>query len=414
MSIPLTFSLLAFFFCNLLLYFHFPAVAFADAPATGGEVNSFRIKIRRLQQGISRQESEIEQNEIEEQSVLSEIEEIDNRLGEQQQRLSELTAKMKQQQDLIDREEVALQKLRKEKNIVESHLKKRISAYYTMGDIGLLNVTFSTKTLPELLSFHDSFDALIKYDQDVIKVYIETIEELERVKNALDLEKTVLQEFILQNEHELEILEQTKQEKKYLLTSVRTQTQLHRKAAEEMRKASNELTESLVSIKTQYQPKKKTFETAKGNLPPPVDGVLSTLYHQEKTNKLGVTRTSEGIELQAPEGTPVLAVDEGTVIFAGYLRGYGNTVIIHHGFQYYTVTSRIEGISVSKGQHVSKESTIGVIGITATLFDEGLYFEIRHGKETLDPLEWLNPNRLSTVHESSTPHGDVEQLIQEE
>ena len=122
---------------------------------------------------------------------------------------------MQKQQTLINKEEIALSKIRGEKGIVEEHLKKRIAAYYTMGDIGLLNVTFSTQTLPELLTFHDAFDVLIKYDQDVIKVYRETINELERAKSALDLEKAVLQEFINQTVAEKEILENCQGRKTY-------------------------------------------------------------------------------------------------------------------------------------------------------------------------------------------------------
>ena len=106
-----------------------------------------------------------------------------------------------------------------------------------------------------------------------------------------------------------------------------------------------------------------------------------------------------GIELKAPDGTKIIAVSEGEVIFSGYLRGYGNTIIIHHGYQYYTVTSRIEKLMVNKGDKVQAETLIGVVGDTATLFAEGLYFEIRHGRNSLDPLLWLNPNRLSSLHE---------------
>jgi septal ring factor EnvC (AmiA/AmiB activator) len=58
------------------------------------------------------------------------------------------------------------------------------------------------------------------------------------------------------------------------------------------------------------------------------------------------------------------------------------------------VTSRIEKILVVKGQVVGKKETIGIVGDTATLFDEGLYFEIRHGDVSLDPLSWLEPDNL--------------------
>jgi murein DD-endopeptidase MepM/ murein hydrolase activator NlpD len=66
------------------------------------------------------------------------------------------------------------------------------------------------------------------------------------------------------------------------------------------------------------------------------------------------------------------------------------------------VTSRIEKILVKKGQEVKKKGIIGIMGDTATLFDEGLYFEIRHGRESLDPLLWLNKNKLSNFREHQT------------
>lgn len=367
----------------------------------GKQISSFRIKIRRLQQGILQKEDQISETASKEQNILDELEVLDKKIIKQQEKLSALEAKMGKQQTLINKEETTLSKTSGEKGIVEDHLKKRIAAYYTMGDIGLLNVTFSTQTLPELLTFHDAFDILIKYDQDVIRVYRETIKAIERAKAALDLEKSILQEFLNQAVAEKAILENTKAEKHILLTQVRTQAKLHKQAIEEMQQASDDLTKSIVAIKSKNQIDDQSLLADKGNLRPPVDGELVTLFQQEKVNKLGISRNSLGIELQAADGTNIVAVGDGEVIFSGYLRGYGNTVIIHHGFQYYTVTSRIEKILVAKGQKIKKEETIGIMGGTATLFDDGIYFEIRHGNQSLDPLIWLNPNRLRTSRERS-------------
>jgi septal ring factor EnvC (AmiA/AmiB activator) len=366
------------------------------------DLSEFRGKINRLQHGIIQQETKIVETQNKERNILAELETLDTKLVSQQEKLEALEKKMSTQQTMIGREENALNKIRSDKLIVETHLQKRITAYYTMGDIGLLNVTFSTKTLPELLTFHDAFDVLIKYDQEVIKVYKETIEKLVRVTAALDLEKSVLEDFFNQIVQEKEILKKTKSEKEALLTHVRTQEELHKQAIVEMHLASEVLAESIVSMKNKNQIYEQNFLADKGSLPPPVDGILITLFHQSKTNKLGISRNSDGIELQATDGTKILSISNGDVIFSGYLRGYGNTVIIHHGFQYYTVTSRIEKILVEKGQKVNQEDTIGIMGDTATLFDEGLYFEIRHGRESLDPLLWLNPNRLSNLHEHQT------------
>ncbi len=382
-----------------------------DKHITDKDISAVRGSIHQLQQGITQQENKISETQNTERNILAELEVLDKKLVAQQNKLEELKRKMQQQETTIDREESALKKIRSEKNIVENHLQKRITAYYTMGDIGLMNVTFSTKTLPELLTFHDAFDVLIKYDQNVIKVFKDTIETLVRVTTALDLEKSVLEDFLNQTVHEKDVLQKTMSEKKALLTQVRTQENLHKQAISEMQQASDGLAESIASMKNKVQIYEQKFLADKGSLPPPVDGNLITLFHQEKTNKLGIARNSGGIEFQAFDGTKIVAVSDGDVIFSGYLRGYGNTVIIDHGFQYYTVTSRIEKILVKKGQKVKKQETIGVMGDTATLFGEGLYFEIRHDREPLDPLLWLNPNRLSNLHERPTDNVDTERSV---
>ena len=390
-----------FFITTLLITCVFPCHSTAKDELGEKDVSGYRINIRRLQHGIVEQKNQISEARQEERGILEEIETLDKKLSLQGGKIEELNAKMLHQQALINREEKALGKLRLERNFVEEHLQKRITAYYTMGDIGLLNVTFSTKTLPELLSFHDSFDSLIKYDQDVIQVYRETITDLERAKDALTLEKLLLEEFIVQEKEEESILEETKTEKGNLLAHVRTQTKLHKQAIEEMQQASEKLADRVVAIKNKSEVYEDGFTLNKGSLPPPVDGRITTLFQQEKTNKLGIVRKSSGIELQAADGTEIVAVSGGDVIYAGYLRGYGNTVIIHHGLQYYTVTSRIEKILVKQGSKVNTSDTIGIVGDTATLFNEGLYFEIRHGRQSLDPLLWLNPNKLSAFRDSN-------------
>lgn len=363
---------------------------------TEEDVSSYRIKVRRLQKVISRQETRIEEAKTEERNILSELEGLDKKLVSQQKKLEELEAKIETQQKLIDKEELSLLQISIKKGSVEEHLMKRINAYYTMGDIGFINVTFSTKRFPELLTFHDAFDRLLKYDQEVLKDYQTALQGVVRVKKALDLEKTVLEDFLQQTTLETERLEDIKTEKNRILAHIRTQNILHQQAIQEMLQASEELSKSILEIKSKRQQSDNGFLVRKGKLAPPIaGGTLTTLFHQEKLNKLGVSRKSQGIELQAPDGTKVSAIYDGEVIFSGYLRGYGNTIIIHHGFQYYSLTARVENTLVTKGQKLAKGTEIGTVGAAATLFDEGLYFEIRHGQESLDPLMWLDRSLLS-------------------
>lgn len=370
--------------------------------SSGKSVAELKGTISRLQEGIIQQEDKRAQSQSTERNLLAELEILDKKLASQQEKLDGLEEKMHEQQSMIAQQENGLREVRSKKQRVEKHLQERMRAYYSMGNIGLLNVTFSTKSLPELLIFHDAFDILIKYDQDVIRAYRQTIDQLVRMTKALDLEKSVLDDFISQTVQEKEALQITTSAKKELLAQVRTQEKLHEQAIIEMQQAASELASSIVSAKPKRRVVEQKFLTAKGKLPPPVAGVVITRYHQQKTDALGISSIADGIAIKVPDGTKIKAVSDGEVTFSGYMRGFGNTVIIHHGFEYYTVTSRIEKILVKKGQKITEGQSIGITGDTATLFDEGLYFEIRHGSESINPLPWLNPARL-TIRDKSSP-----------
>ena len=149
-------------------------------------IKKYRINIRRLQQGIRKQQEEIKKTRKQERDLLAELQDIDTRLIDQKEKLRVLANRMNAQRELIVVKNKELGRAKKEKTVVLEHLQKRINAYYKMGNIGFINVTFSTKTLPELLNFHDSFRTLIKYDENVIATYRHTIHELERSVETLE------------------------------------------------------------------------------------------------------------------------------------------------------------------------------------------------------------------------------------
>jgi septal ring factor EnvC (AmiA/AmiB activator) len=359
------------------------------------DIRTFRINIQRLQQGLQSQREQFLEAASKEKSLLQELEELDLRLGEQMAKLSELEKKRNLQKKLISDRERELEEIRAEKENVQQHLLKRINAYYKMGNIGLLNVIFSAQTLPELLRFRDSFQSLIEYDQNLIATYRTNISNLERITRSLMLEKNLLSDFIAEVVAEKVSVDETKQEKERLLHLIRTQSKLHQQAIRELEQAEKDLTASLLARKEEEQQKEQGFLLGKGKHPPPVEGAIITGFRQEITNSLGIRKTSDGIAIEAPDGTPVKAVFPGSVIHAGYLRGYGNSIIVHHGFQYYSIYARLEKVLAAEGDTVKTGTVVGETGETATLIDKGIYFEIRHRSESLDPLQWIKTDKLA-------------------
>ena len=93
--------------------------------------------------------------------------------------------------------------------------------------------------------------------------------------------------------------------------------------------------------------------------------------------------------------TEIRAVYDGRVIHSGYLRGYGNLMIIDHGQQYFSLISRAATFNKKEGTKVKSGEIIGVTGEGDPLYGEGLHFEIRKGSTPEDPLLWLKEGFLS-------------------
>lgn len=358
------------------------------------DIEVYSGQIRRLRQGIHDQQEMTNESNRTEKNVLGELEDIEARLKTQQRKVEDLEVKVQLQQMLIQLKQDAIDTIQADREKVLAHLKKRANAYYKMGNVGFLNITFSSRSLPDLLKFHDAFQTLVTYDKHVILSYRNKIQELQRALDALALELNLQQEFISTTQAEREKNDRIRAEKEKLLAHIRSEKYLHQQAAEEMEKASEDLSKTLLSLKQKEDRREQTFANSKGRLRVPVQGKIITFFNQEKINKLGILRKSAGIAIEAPDGSKVQAVSEGTVIFSGYLRGYGNTVIIHHGYQFYSVTSRLDSVLLTAGDVVKAGTSIGQVSDTASLIEEGLYFEIRHGKESQDPLKWLDVSKL--------------------
>ena len=367
--------------------FVFPAPAKAENSEYAEPIKHHKINIGKLRQEIRIHLDKIKQSGEQEVSLLDELQQVDTKLAEQKKKLGTLQQRLQAQEILLglkkqDREQAELVK-----ENLRQHLEKRLRSFYLMGKTGFLNVTFSNKSLPELMLFNDSFQQLLDYDQSVIEMYHETIEQLDRAREAQELEKSLLQDFIKQAEKEQEALDDIRNEKQQLLTRVRSKKGLYEQAIREMQRAEQSLAASITELKQKEENRVRGFILNKGKMPAPVIGNLTVGFGDPVEGG-----PSNGITIETREQEPVYSIFTGKVLFAGYRHGYGNMVIIDHGMQYYSITARLDEITIQEGSKVRTREQIGTTGDIATLFSKGLYFEIRHGSEPLDPLQWLKGN----------------------
>ncbi len=127
----------------------------------------------------------------------------------------------------------------------------------------------------------------------------------------------------------------------------------------------------------------------RGRLPWPTRGRVVTRFGTHVHPRYGTRVEQKGIEIAAEAQAAILAVAAGKVAYAGWLGGYGRTVILDHGQGDFTLYAHASHIDVAPGEVVASGQTVARVGDTDSLKGSCLHFEIRRGQEAVDPLGWL-------------------------
>lgn len=383
-------------------------------------------RIQRLKKGIEDQKSRVQTTNKKETSLITELDRLNGHIQSEADKLTRLKKDLSKHEELMAAKQDEAAKAKEAKEQAKRHVKKRLNSFYRMGEIGVMNVVFSASELPDLLAFREYFDALLKRDQDVIREYRKKVETLEKAQTSLHQEKMAMVETIAKVKGQEEQLASTREERIHLLQKVKTEKKLYQLALNELEGAADRLTNTLEQLKAEAakaaaakneaakaqskdasskeirlttthktRPDTADFASQKGRLSPPVRGTVTTLFGKSVQEKFGITTFANGIDIKTAPGTEITAIYDGKVIYAKFLRGYGNLLIIDHGQQYLSLVSRAAKFFKEEGDTVTRGEVVGVMSEQEGLLGEGLHFEIRNGTKPENPLLWVNNAKLT-------------------
>ena len=396
-----------------------PATEPADIPKLDEAVRQQKKKIEKVQTGIASHQTKISASKKKERNLLDELEKIDQQIADESARLAALQEEMARQNEMTFARQKEMEQIMLEKETLRHHMENRLAAYYRMGDIGAMNVFFSSSSLAELLSLRENFLLMLKYDQQLIAAFKKKMAELEEARQAHEQEKNRLLQAAAEVMKQQETLTLTQKERQDLLTLVKTERQLYQQAVRELEGAAKQLTATLKHLEGQAaearlekerqlpadsprQPFKKKkpastrgFAGEKGKLSPPASGPIVRQFGEHTDKTSGVSMFANGITIETAPGSDIVAVYDGKIVYAGTLRGYGNLIITDHGGNYYSLVSGVGEILRKVGDTVKRHERIGVTSLHTGLLQEGLHFEIRHKTEAQNPLDWLESSQIS-------------------
>ncbi|MEN8140170.1 MAG: peptidoglycan DD-metalloendopeptidase family protein [Thermodesulfobacteriota bacterium] len=374
-------------------------------------------RISQVKYGLAVQEEAVGRARKQEKGLLDELARYDEKIMEESRLLVEYFQQAQEHKELSREREQEYEQVQQEKEMLRLMTEKRLAAYYRLGDYGVLNITFSSSTLPDLVNFQEHYRFLLRHDRKLINRFRAKLVDVAAAKTAHEEQRRELEGAMDLARKQRDILSAAKEERGQVLARVKVEKHLHEQASQELNVAMDELLTNLATMEAEVNqarrekeeweieahpllPHKKRrpawargFAGQQGQLPLPVTGELVSLF-QEGVETVSGLGALAGIDFDVKRGAQVRAVFRGKVIYAGFVKGYGQLVIVSHADGYYTMTSPLTKFMVKKGDEVESGSVLGLSGDHVGMLAEPLHFEIRHKLAPLDPLQWLNGGEI--------------------
>ncbi len=231
-----------------------------------------------------------------------------------------------------------------------------------------------------------AFQRIISHDEKVIETTRQAKEELEVQEAQLQRQQSrlaSLRKAIAEQTRELHAAEA---EQARLLKRIQTERETYERWLQEWEEESREIAALLRRLQRAQQNRPRPIPAWTGPFIRPVDGPIVSGFGYRVHPIFRRVKFHYGIDISAPSGTPIHAAADGVVVFAGWRRAYGNTVIVDHGNGLATLYAHCSRVLVSEGEVVKQGQVIALVGSTGLSTGPHLHFEVRRYGEPINPL----------------------------
>jgi murein hydrolase activator len=389
---------------GMVCLFTFLTLALLGADAIGAEKGALNDQIQKERKELEKLKREIEGKREKniavkkrEESILSLLEGMDQRLRVRQKEASFLELKIREKDNELERLSTEIRGLNGDTHERQQAISKRLRTMYQERQTGSLKILFASRDYSDFLRRFHYLKTISQKEGEMLSLFKEKKLKLEEKNREITETKQMLVRDREDLAQKLMEIRAEKKRKDQLLSRVRNERVSYEKVLAELDESSLQLQ---VLLKTLEDEKKRLqkrfsekFSKERGRLAWPNDGNVVALFGRQKHPKFDTFIYRKGIEIEPSKGQDVKTVYDGVVIYANWFRGYGMVIIVDHGENYYSIYAHLSKLLVSVGDAVGRNRTIGEVGETGLSQGNRLYFEIRHQGEPMDPLTWLLKRR---------------------
>ncbi len=367
------------FFCGFRL----------DAASVGKDLEGIKKKIERQRQGIN-------QVQKREGSAVQALGQIEKDLKKKTNDLKTANSTLASILSELQQEEIAAGRLKVSLDQRRELLMKRAVALYRWHRGGGPFSLLSDDVPPGVLLQRKRYlEATVLFDQELVQKLSDEATSQETVKRALARKREELDDQRRMLAKVQDSVRKDAEKKKELLASLRQEKAGRVRALKELEQAALRLQKMMDEMSRRAVSKPPEFppgiglEAMKGKLEWPVRGKVTGGFGKIRHPEFSAEVFRKGIDIEAPIGEEIRAVEKGRVVFAEHFSGYGRMVIIDHGERYFSVYAHLSEIIKKLGETVKRGETLGRVGDSDSLAGSRLYFEMRKDGKSIDPLPWF-------------------------
>ncbi|KNF09163.1 peptidase, M23 family [Gottschalkia purinilytica] len=374
-----------------------------------GKLKDTNSKIGTIKEKIDQNKKQSSNLSREIQSLDSQVTQTSNELGQVEEQLSKLNEE-------INTTKIELQQSEKKLEEKKDTFNSRVRVMYKNGNVGYLEVLLGSKDITEFFTRLDMVKSIAGHDNKLIKEIKEERQKIQDKKKTLETQQSnvvIAKKKIEVKKNELVIATRAKEK---LMRSIEQDTAEMERQYDKLNETAEQLTSQIQKMEQALDAKKysnsnrsssNTVHSGGGSTaeskqvdpgsvsssgmvwPVPGRSSISSPYGYRNHPVYGKTKFHSGIDIPAPTGTNIVAADDGTVLTAGNMGAYGNTVVISHGNGKSTLYAHNSSLVVSAGQKVSRGQVIAKAGSSGVATGPHCHFEVRINGSHTNPLPYV-------------------------
>lgn len=387
------------------------------APAAAGDIHR---KKREIDDRISSLNSKVAHAKTQEGVLTQQITVVDAKItslqddvARAQNRLNTLEGQLATSQRRLDRMTAVfaqqtrkLVQLRRDYGIALARLERRVVDAYETPSVNVLDVVLAATSMSSMLSDIEYVHQIGKQDKQIsdqlhtakkemhaarerTRVLKRRVgEETAAIRARTEEQQSVTQQLVSTQQQ----LETAVDSKRATLSSIKVNEKVFAEEARKLVAVSAALADRIRAAESRPSASGSTSGSSgtpsASGLVWPVSGPINSPYGPRCLPN-GDCSFHPGIDIGASSGTPIKAAAAGTVIYSGWMEGYGNLVVIDHGSGLATAYAHQSSIAAANGATVAQGQVIGYVGCTGYCFGPHLHFEVRVNGEPVNPLSYL-------------------------